>query len=116
MKYFALVATFLILLIIPHIDADASSNSNLFVSAENSQYNNFFSGSMVVEVVVIDPNLSDTDENKGEPDVTINVKSLRMTQTTDGSWYAYFANIDKAQQADATVGLAGEGLDFGVFL
>jgi len=115
MKYFTLVATFSILLIIPQIDAEASSNPNLFVSAENSQFNNYFSGSMVVEVVVIDPNLSDTDEGKGEPDVTINGKLLRMTQATDGSWYAYFANVDKAQQADATVGLAGAGLDFGVF-
>ena len=115
MKYFTLVVTFSLLLIIPQIDAEASSNPNLFVSAENSQFNNSFSGSMVVEVVVIDPNLSDTDEGKGEPDVTLNGKSLRMTQATDGSWYAYFANIDKAQQADATVGLAGAGLDFGVF-
>ena len=115
LKYFALMAVFSILLIIPIIDAEASSNPNLFVSAENSQFDNFFSGSMVVEVVVIDPNLSDTDEGKGEPDVTINGKSLRMTQATDGSWYAYFANVEKAQQADSTVGLAGEGLDFGVF-
>ncbi len=115
MKYFALVATFSILLIIPITDADAASNPNLFVSAENSKFNNYFSGSMVVEVVVIDPNLSDTDQGKGEPDVTINGKSLRMTQATDGSWYAYFANVNKAQKADSTVGLAGEGLDFGVF-
>ena len=115
MKYFALVATFSLLLIIPVTNAEASSNPNLFVSAENPQFNNSFSGSMVVEVVIIDPNLSDTDEGKGEPDVTINGKSLRMTQATDGSWYAYFANVDKAQQADSTVGLAGEGLDFGVF-
>ena len=115
MKYFALVATFSILLIIPQIDAEASSNPNLFVSAENSQFNNYFSGSMVIEVVVSDPNLHDTDEGKGEPDVTINGKSLRMVQATDGNWYAYFANVDKAKIADSTVGLSGEGLDFGVF-
>jgi len=114
MKYFALVATFSLLLI-PILDADASSNPNLFVSAENSQFNNSFSGSMVVEIVVIDPNLSDTDEGKGEPDVTLNGKSVRMTQAIDGSWYAYFANVDKAQEADSTVGLPGDGLDFGVF-
>jgi len=78
MKYFALVATFSIILLIPTIDAEASSNPNLFVSAENSQFDNHFSGSMVIEVVVIDPNLSDTDEGKGEPDVTINGKVLRM--------------------------------------
>ena len=115
MKYFALVATFSILLIIPQINVEASSNSNLFVSAENSQFNNHFSGSMVVEVVIIDPNLNDTGEGKGEPDITINGKSLRMVQAIDGNWYAYFANVDKAKIADSTVGLPGEGLDFGVF-
>ena len=114
-KYLSLFAIFSLILLIPIIDAEASSNPNLFVSAENSQFNNHFSGSMVIEVVVIDPNLSDTDEGKGEPDVTINGKSLRMVQATDGSWYAYFANVDKAQEADSTVGKAGEGLDFGVF-
>ncbi|MFQ5476488.1 MAG: peptidase [Nitrosopumilus sp.] len=97
------------------MNAEAATNPNLFVSAENSQFTNHFSGSMVIEVVVNDPNLHDTDEGKGEPDVTINGKSLRMVQATDGQWYAYFANVEKAKIADSTVGLAGEGLDFGVF-
>ncbi|MFQ5496394.1 MAG: peptidase [Nitrosopumilus sp.] len=101
--------------LIPVIDAEAASNPNLFVSAENSQFSNHFSGSMVIEVVVNDPNIHDTDQGKGEPDVTINGKSLRMIQATDGNWYAYFANVAKAKIADSTVGLAGEGLDFGVF-
>ena len=114
-KYFTLVVTFSIILLIPTIDAEASSNPNLFVSAENSQFDNYFSGSMVIEVVINDSNLHDTDEGKGEPDVTINGKSLRMVQATDGNWYAYFANVDKAKIADSTVGLAGKGLDFGVF-
>ena len=103
------------ILLIPIINAEASSNPNLFVSAENSQFDNHFSGSMVIEVVIRDSNLHDTDEGKGEPDVTINGKSLRMVQTADGNWYAYFANVDKAKIADSTVGLAGKGLDFGVF-
>ena len=38
-----------------------------------------------------------------------------MVQATDGNWYAYFANVEKAKIADSTVGLAGQGLDFGVF-
>lgn len=114
-KYLSLFAVFSIISIIPVIEVEASSNPNLFVSAENPQFDNHFSGSMVIEVVVIDPNLSDTGEGKGEPDVTINGKSLRMVQGTDGSWYAYFANVDKAKQADSTVGKDGEGLDFGVF-
>ena len=109
------VAILSILSLIPIVNANATSNPNLFVSAENSQFANHFSGSMVVEVVVNDPNLRDTDQGKGEPDVTINGKSLRMVQATDGNWYAYFANVEKAKAADSTVGLDGEGLDFGVF-
>ena len=109
------MAIFSIMLLVPTIDAEASSNPNLFVSAENSQFDNHFSGSMVIEVIIRDSNLSDTDEGKGEPDVTLNGKSLRMVQATDGNWYAYFANVEKAKIADSTVGLAGKGLDFGVF-
>ncbi len=107
------------LLLIPLLsEANAASNPNLYVSAENSLYNNHFAGSMVIEVVVSDPNLSDTDEGKGEPDVTLNGNALRMVQAGDGKWYAYFANVDKAKTADQIsldAGVAGEGLDFGVF-
>jgi len=105
----------LVIGLIPIIQAEAAGNPNLFVSAENSKFDNRFSGSMVIEVVIRDSNLQDTDQGKGEPDVTINGKSLRMIQATDGNWYAYFANVDKAKLADSTVGLPGKGLDFGVF-
>jgi len=112
-----LLLTFSILLLIPISQAEAANNPNLFVSAENSKFNNHFSGSMVIEVVIRDSNIHDTDEGKGEPDVTLNGKNLRMVQATDGNWYAYFANVDKAKVADSTVPLLGEGegLDFGVF-
>ncbi len=99
--------------IFPIIQAEAANNQNLFVSAENSEFVNHFSGSMVVEVVIRDNDIRNTDEGKGEPDVTLNGKLLRMVQATDGNWYAYFANIDGANAADSTVGLVGEGLDFG---
>ncbi|HSB56486.1 MAG TPA: peptidase [Nitrosopumilaceae archaeon] len=94
-----------------------TSHPNLFVSAENSLFENHFSGSMVIEVVIRDSAISDTGESKGEPDVTINGKDLRMVQATDGNWYAYFANVDQAKQADqiASTGMAGKSLDFGVF-
>ncbi len=110
-----LLFTFSILLLIPISQAEAAHNPNLSVSAENSKFNNYFEGSMVIEVVIRDSDISDTNEGKGEPDVTINGKKIRMVQATDGNWYAYFANVDKAKIADSTVGLAGEGLDFGVF-
>jgi len=114
-KFFYLLAIFSMISLIPINYAEASSNPNLFVSAENSQFNNYFSGSMVIEVVVNEPSLKDTGVGKGEPDVTLNGKSLRMVQATDGNYYAYFANVGKAKAADSTVGLAGKGLDFGVF-
>ena len=99
----------------PFLAPAQAANPNLYVSAENSYVANHFTGSMVIELVVNDPNLSDTGVGKGEPDVTINGKSIRMVQATDGKWYAYFANLDKAKIADQTVGLAGQGLDFGEF-
>ena len=114
-KYFVLAMTLSMIFIGSMIDVQASSNDNLFVSAENSQFDNHFAGSMVIEVVINDPNLKETSEGEGEPDVTLNGKSLRMVQATDGNWYAYFAHVDAAKEADSTVGLAGKGLDFGVF-
>ncbi len=94
-----------------------SSHPNLYVSAENSLYENHFSGSMVVEVIIRDSDISDTGGGEGEPDVTLNGKDLRMVQATDGNWYAYFANLQQAKQADqiASTGMAGKSLDFGVF-
>ena len=123
MTYLPLTMTILVFSLImvaseSSYQAYASHNPNLFVSAENSFFDNYFSGSMVVEVVVNDPNLIDTDEGKGEPDVTINGKQLRMVQGVDGQWHAYFANVKKAKAADQIVfdvGAEGASLDFGVF-
>ncbi|MFB3152340.1 MAG: hypothetical protein ACE1Y0_02580, partial [Nitrosopumilaceae archaeon] len=75
-------------LLIPLLTSEVdASNPNLFVSAENSNFINHFEGSMVVEVVIIDNNIRDTDQGKGEPNVTINGKQLRMVQGSDGQWY-----------------------------
>ena len=48
--------------LIPIMQTEAASNPNLFVSAENSLFDNHFSGSMVVEVVIRDSSLQDPDE------------------------------------------------------
>jgi len=111
----ALAVFLLFISLISNFEAEASHNPNLYVSAENPTFGNMFSGSMVVEVVINDPGISDTDEGKGEPDVTINGKQLRMVQVSNGQWHAYFANVNKAKIADSTVTLSGKGLDFGVF-
>src|SRR3989338_8837269 len=96
-------------------EAYASHNANLFVSAENSQFNNYFAGPQVIEVVVIDSDIISTSTPLGEPEVTVNGKILRMAQAVDGNWYGYFADRSQALLADSLSALPGKGLDFGKF-
>ncbi len=113
----AMLLTVGVLLIPLLVDASAA-NPNLQVSAENQLFDNHFAGSMVIEVAVYDTSLLDTGVAKGEPDVTVNGKNLRMVQATDGRWYGYFANLERAKAADQIAldaGVTGVGLDFGVF-
>jgi len=93
--------------------AHAQANANLFVSVEDSFKPDRFGGAMVVEVVVNDPDLKDTDETESEPDVTVNGKRLRMAQATDGNWYAYIADRTMANAADRLSTFNGTSLDFG---
>ena len=95
--------------------AHAATNANLFVSAENSQFNNYFAGPQVIQVVVSDPDIARLDQVYGEPVVTINGKRLRMAQGTDGNWYGYFADRDQAIAAGNTAKITGKGLNFGGF-
>ena len=102
----------------PHLEPTIhiSSNPNLYVSAENALFKNYFAGPQVIEVIVSDPDINRLDQAYGEPDVTINGKKLRMFQNTDGNWYAYFAEVHQAMYADATqTNSSGKGLDFGQF-
>src|SRR3989304_2583904 len=113
-----IIASMLLFPIFSSFNAEATHNPHLFVSAENPIYDNHFAGSMVIEVVVSDPDYNDVGEAEGEPDVTLNGNDLRMVQATDGKWYAYFANINAAKRADQIVldaGAVGKSLDFGVF-
>jgi hypothetical protein len=68
---------------------------------------------MVVEVVVNDPDLKDTDEAETEPDVTVNGKDIRLVQATDGNWYAYFTDLTMAKNADKLSAANATSLDFG---
>ena len=118
----SLLSIFLILLLVSSFSmpygniAHASSNANLFVSVENSQYNNYFAGPQVVQVVVSDPDINRLDTAYAEPFVSVNGKKLRMAQATDGNWYGYFADSKQAQIADSTQPAnSGFGLDFGYF-
>ena len=76
--------------------AYADHTPNLYVSAENSQFDNTFAGPQVVEVVIDNPALTDTNEARGEATVTVNGNKLRMVQSTEGVWYGYFASKEHA--------------------
>jgi hypothetical protein len=76
-----------------------AANETLFVSAENSLFDNTFSGPQVVEIVVSDPLLSSLDEVHGSPDVTVNGKDVLMAQASDGSWYAYITDVTYSDTA-----------------
>ena len=118
MKSFAYLSVFAVLIFtlsVLSVQDTYAANANLFVSAENAEFNNYMAGPQVIEVVVVDPDISSTTQGRGEPDVTINGRELRMAQAVDGNWYGYFADVNMAQTADATVTSAGYGLDFGVF-
>ena len=90
---------------------DSSVQPNLFVSTESEN----FAGSQVIQVAVCDSDISAINEALGEPSVTVNGKTLRMAQSSDGSWYAFFADRSMAQIADSTTQTPGKGLDFGEF-
>ncbi len=60
-----------------------AATENLFVSAENSEFENSFAGPMVIQITVNDPDLKETDQAEGEPDVTVNGAALTMVQASD---------------------------------
>jgi len=93
----------------PSMVPEAAAAGKLFVSAENADFNNTFGGAQIVEVIVRDPQRDETDESQGEPTVKVDEHLLRMTQATDGYWYAYFADSTALVAADR----ANNNMDFG---
>ena len=77
-------------------------NPNLYVSAEIIGN---FAGIQVIEIVVNDPNRSDTDTSEGRPNVELNGDDVLMAQADDGSWYAYVANQRTIDTYETAVGV-----------
>ena len=77
---------------VPSMVPEAAAAGQLFVSAENANFNNYFAGVQVVEIIVKDPNANKTNEAQPEPTVKVDEHALRMAQGTDGYWYAYIAD------------------------
>ena len=90
-----------------------AANATLFVSAENSMFDNYFFGTQIVEIVVSDPLIATLDDVHGSPDVEVNGNDVVMTQASDGSWYAYIADTQFAELADDAQIVADQGLNLG---
>ena len=86
-----------------------AANESLYVSAENSTYNNTFGGPQILEVVVSNSDINRLDQAYGAPDVTVNGQDVVMAQGSDGSWYAYIADETNVDLADADA-----NFDFGI--
>ena len=110
----SVLAVAMIGIMVPSVFAQ-SSHPNLIVSAENTYWENTFSGFQVIEVIIDDPDISDITSMQTEPNVTVNGNTIRMAQATDGKWYGYVASKEFVQYADSTVINAGNGFDFGEF-
>ena len=89
-----------------------AQNENLYVSAENDQFENYFTGPQVIEVIINDEQFREAGF-EGSPDVTVDGDTLVMTQDNNGNWYGYFADVDMATYADGSTTVCGFGLDFG---
>ena len=85
----------------------STSNPHLYVSAEGQDPDNMFAQGNIIEVIIRDDTIGDTDEGEAEPEVTINGADLRMLQTANGYWTAYFAEVDALADIDS--------LNYGVY-
>ena len=88
-----------------------STNPNLYVSAEGQAPDNLFAEGNIIEVIIVDDSIGDTDEGEAEPEVTVNGADLRMLQAANGDWRAYIAQAAAIAEIDAI----GGQLDYGEF-
>jgi hypothetical protein len=93
----------------PSMVPTAAAAGQLYVSAENAQFDNLFAGAMIVEIIVKDPSRSATNESAAQPTVMVDNQRLLLAQGADGNWYGYIG--DKTSVA-AVDGYADQ-LDFG---
>ena len=89
----------------------STSNQHLYVSADGQDPDNMFAQGNIIEIIINDDTIGDTDEGEAEPDVTVNGADLRMLQNANGDWRAYIAEVD------AIAGIDGNGneLDYGEY-
>ena len=68
-------------------------------------------GVAVLEIVVNDPNNSDTDNDVTTLSATVGGTDYDLTQATNGKWYAYVVDLSQSKKMDANF---THGMEFGV--
>ena len=86
---------------VPSMVPEAAAAGQLYVSAENAQFENNFGGAQIVEIIVKDPNRLKTNERVSEPTVLVDNTRVRMVQGSDGYWYAYIGDKTKVLAFDS---------------
>jgi len=89
----------------PAMVPEAAAAGQLFVSAENANFDNYFAGAQVVEIIVKDPNRISTEDAQSEPTVKVNEFPVRMAQGADGYWYAYIVESNEVAAANNNANL-----------
>ena len=90
----------------PGATADLSSTSGMLsVSTTTLQ------GVAILEIVVNDPDNSDTTGDVSALSASVGGTSYDLTQATNGKWYAYVVDLSQSKKMDAN---SGHGMEFGV--
>ena len=80
-------------------------NANLIVSAENTGGD--VDGAQIIEIVVIDEDIS------ASPDITVSGDAVRMVKALDGNWYAYIAHTSAVEAVADATNTDAAGITFG---
>ena len=91
----------------PEAASDLSETSGLLTVSTTT-----LQGVAVLEIVVNDPDNSDTTGDVTALVTTVGGTDYDMTQATNGKWYAYVVDASQSKLFDMD---AGQGLEFGQF-
>ena len=89
----------------PEAASDLSETSGLLTVSTTT-----LQGVAILEIVVNDPDNSDTTGDVTALVTTVGGTDYDMTQATNGKWYAYLVDLSQSKKFDANM---GHGLEFG---
>ena len=89
----------------PEAASDLSATDGLLTVSTTT-----LQGVAILEIVVNDPDNSDTDNDVTALSASVGGTSYDLTQASNGKWYAYVVDSSQAQLFDAD----GNGFEFGI--